>query len=183
MGGDTCRQDGLVLSSPERLWCELSAVLSMTQLVAAGDFLVHRQYPITTIPKLADAVARYRGGPGAALRRECLPYLDTGSESPPESELRVIVVKAGIPGFVANQWVSVPGARYRGDLVCVARKMIIEYQSEYHFDPVQRRKDMTRIERLEAAGWHVMQVNIDDLNDPDELTQRILAVFNARPHY
>jgi very-short-patch-repair endonuclease len=88
---------------------------------------------------------------------------------------------AGISGFVANRWVQVPGARYRGDLVCVERRMIIEYQGGYHFDPVQRRKDMTRIERLRAAGWFVMEVNADDLRDPAELVARIRRVYNARP--
>jgi very-short-patch-repair endonuclease len=181
MGADRRDWDGLPVSSPERVWCELSAVLTMTQLVAAGDYLVHREYPITSIANLADAVARYRGGAGAALRRECLPYLDTGSESPPESELRVIVRAAGIPGFEANVWITVPGARYRGDLVNVERRMVLEYQGGYHFDLEQQRRDMRRIERLRAAGWYVMQVNLDDLNDPDELVARIRSVFDARP--
>jgi very-short-patch-repair endonuclease len=61
--------------------------------------------------------------------------------------------------------------------------MIIEYQSEYHFDPAQHRKDMTRIDRLQAAGWYVMQVNLDDLNDPDELVARIRSVFDERPFF
>ena len=181
MGADRREWDGLPVSSPERLWCELSAVLTMTQLVAAGDYLVHRENPLTSIANLEHAVACYRGGAGAALRRESLPYLDTGSESPPESELRVIVRKAGIPGFETNVWITVPGAMYRGDLVNVERKMILEYQGGYHFDMQQQRKDMRRIERLRAAGWYVMQVNLDDLNDPDELVARIRSVYDTRP--
>jgi very-short-patch-repair endonuclease len=181
MGGDSGTWDGLAISSPERLWCELSAALSLPQLVAAGDYLAHREHPLTSIPLLEDAHSRYRGGAGAALRRQALPHLDPGSESPPESELRVLITVAGIAGFVANRWVQVPGARYRGDLVCVERKMIIEYQGAYHFDPAQRRKDMTRIERLRAAGWFVMEVNADDMHDPDELVARIRRVYESRP--
>jgi very-short-patch-repair endonuclease len=173
--------DGLRISSPERLWCELSAVLSMLQLVAAGDYLVNRDNPNTTIERLADASRRFPGRAGAGRRRECLPHLDTGSESPMESELRVIVITANIAGFVANLWIRVPGARYRGDLAFPHKKVIVEYQSDYHFDPVQRRKDMTRIERLQAAGWYVMQVNVDDLNHPEELVARLKSVLDSRP--
>ncbi|MBB5844523.1 very-short-patch-repair endonuclease [Conyzicola lurida] len=181
IGSDVEEWSGLPVSSPERLWCELSSVLTLTQIVAAGDYLVSRNLPFTTIERLAEASARFPGRAGSRLRAESLPLLDTGSESPMESELRVIVIMANIPGFVANLWITVPGARYRGDLVFPHKKVIVEYQSEYHFDPVQRRRDMTRIDRLQAAGWHVMQVNLDDLNHPEELVARIRRVLDSRP--
>ena len=179
--GDVRDRSGLPVSSPERLWCELSAVLTVPQLVAAGDHLVQRYNPATSIERLAAASALFPGRVGAGKRAESLPMLDGSSESPMESELRVIVIVAKIPGCVANMTIEVPGARYRGDLVFPHKKVIVEYQSEYHFDPAQRRKDMTRIDRLQAAGWFVMQVNLDDLNDPDELVARIRSVLEARP--
>jgi len=179
--GDVRTWDGLPISTAERLWCELSAVLTVPQLVAAGDYLIQRHGPHTTVERLAEASAHFVRRIGGPRRRECLPYLDPDSESPMESELRVIVIKARIPGFVANLSIEVPGARYRGDLVFPHKKVIVEYQSEYHFDPVQRRKDMTRIDRLQAAGWFVMQVNLDDLNHPDELVARIRSVLDSRP--
>jgi very-short-patch-repair endonuclease len=179
--GDVRLWDGLRVSSPERLWCELSAVLTVPQLVAAGDYLIRRSDPQTSVDRLAAASAAFVGKAGGPRRRECLAYLDAGSESPMESELRVIVIMAKIPGFVANLSSQVPGARYRGDLVFPEKKVIVEYQSEYHFDPTQRRRDMTRIDRLQAAGWFVMQVNLDDLNHPDELVARIRSVLASRP--
>lgn len=181
MGGDVRIWDRLPLSSPERLWCELSTVLSLSQLVAAGDQLVHHRWPMTSIERLAAAVERYPGRVKASVRRESLGYLSDAAESPTESELRVVMAQAGIIGFAPNLWVQVPGARYRGDLVNVERRMILEYQGEYHFDLEQQRKDMRRIERLRAAGWYVMQVNVDDLNDPAELVTRIRSVLAGRP--
>ena len=181
MGGDARLWDGLPISTPERLWCELSTVLSMTQLVAAGDYLLYRESPMTSIERLTAAVERFPGRVKSTLRRECLEYLSDGSESPTESELRVVMVRAGITGFAPNIWVQVPGARYRGDLVNIERRMILEYQGEYHFDLEQQRKDMRRIERLRAAGWYVMQINLDDLNDPEELVARIRSVLDSRP--
>ena len=173
--------DGLRISTPERVWCELSAVLTVPQLVAAGDYLVQRYAPLTSVERLAAASAVFAGRIGGPRRTECLPYLDPASESPMESELRVIVLMAKIPGLVANMTIEVPGARYRGDLVFPGKRVIVEYQSEYHFDAAQRRRDMTRIDRLQAAGWFVMQVNVDDLTDPEELVARIRSVLDSRP--
>ena len=39
---------------------------------------------------------------------------------------------------------------------------------------------MTRISRLEADGWLVMQVNKNDLDNPGELIQRIHQVLSRR---
>ena len=59
--------------------------------------------------------------------------------------------------------------------------MVIEYQSRFHESPVDFRTDMTRISRLEADGWVVIQVNADDLDDPGELLARISRVLASRP--
>jgi len=178
--GDVRVWNGLRISAPERLWCELSTKLTVPQLVAVGDFLIQRHGPLTSVDRLTAASAGFVGTAGRSRRSECLPYLDPGSESPTESELRVILMVAKISGFVANMRIDVPGARYRGDLVFPRERVVIEYQGEYHFDPAQWRKDMTRIERLRAAGWFVMQVNYDDLGDPVELVARIRSVLASR---
>jgi very-short-patch-repair endonuclease len=73
------------------------------------------------------------------------------------------------------------GHAYRGDLVIPSRKVVIEYQSRFHESPVDFRKHMTRISRLEADGRVVIQVNADDLDDPEELVARIRRVLDARP--
>lgn len=39
---------------------------------------------------------------------------------------------------------------------------------------------MTRRSRLEAKGWYVMELNADDLKDPDELLMRIRLVLARR---
>ncbi|HRQ00085.1 MAG TPA: DUF559 domain-containing protein, partial [Terrimesophilobacter sp.] len=94
----------------------------------------------------------------------------------------VIVGDGGIRGLEVNFWVQTSGGyRYRGDLVVPRRKLIIEYQSRFHEQPVDFRKDMTRISRLEADGWYVLQVNHNELDNPEELLQRINLVLSTRP--
>jgi very-short-patch-repair endonuclease len=181
--GDAVRRwNGIQLSSPERVWCELGAILNLPDLVAAGDFLIHWRLPLTTRLQLQDAVVAYRGRRGKPRLTQALGLLDDRAESPQESRLRVIVVQGGIPGLSVNLPVTTSGGfSYRGDLAIPSRKMIIEYQGDYHRDPVQYRRDMTRVSRLEADGWYVMLVNADDLRDPAELVQRIRTVLATRP--
>ncbi len=180
--GDLRLWHGLRITTPERTWCDLSVHLELPDLVAAGDFLIHCEFPFTTRSQLQDAVARHPGRRGKAHLHHALEYLDDAAESPQESRLRVIIVQAGIPGIVANLRITTSGGyRYRADLSFPDSKTIIEYQSDYHNDMEQFRRDMTRRGRLEADGWFVMLVNANDLHSPAELVQRIRAVLASRP--
>lgn len=179
---DVQRGASFWMSTPARTFCELSAVLDVPHLVAAGDFILFRDSPLASLATITDTVARYPHGAGAATLRAAVPLLDGGSESPRESRLRVIMVTAGIAGLVTNMPIRTSGGhRYRGDIVIPARMVVIEYQSRFHESPVDFRKDMTRISRLEADGWVVIQVNADDLDDPQELVARIRRVLDSRP--
>ena len=179
--GDTAIHRGLRVSSPARMWCELSVDLALPELVAAGDYLVQWEFPIIGIDALSEAVERYPVRVGGARLRHAAGLLDAHSESPMESELRVIVVTGGLPPVTANLWIPTSsGHRYRGDLVFEGRRVIVEYQSVFHFGPEAFRKDMTRISRLEANVWAVIQVNLDDLGTPIELVARIRRVLDRR---
>lgn len=73
------------------------------------------------------------------------------------------------------------GTTYRADLALPRWKVAIEYQSDYHRDPGQWRKDMSKRESIASVGWHTMEVNADDLNDGVELAARVRAVLASRP--
>lgn len=179
---DVRRWGALRLASPERTWCDLASVLTVTQLVAAGDYVIHWELPLASRESLAAAAGRFASRPGYPTMCEALPLLDDRSESPKESELRVVIVRAGLPGLVTNLPITTSGGySYRGDLVFPERKTIVEYQSRFHESPEAFRKDMTRISRLEADGWVVIQINNDDLADPEELVRRIERVLASRP--
>ena len=111
-----------------------------------------------------------------------LTLLDNRSESPQESRLRVILSLAGVHGLVANLRITVRGKNYRADLALPRWKVAIEYQSDYHRDRGQWRKDMTKRESLASVGWYTMEVNADDVDDGPELAARVRAVLESRPH-
>lgn len=171
---EMCDWQGLRISSPERTWFDLGAVLDLPDLIAATDFLIRRQSPLTTKRKLAAAIARYAGRRGRVVLREALELADERSESRKESQLRVILIQARFEGLVANLEISTSGGfHYRADLAFPKERALIEYQSDYHGDMAQFRADMTRRSRLEADGWTVVLVNADDLRNPEELVARI----------
>jgi very-short-patch-repair endonuclease len=180
--GDVRTWSGLRVSSPQRTWCAIASLLTVPQLVAAGDYLIHWESPLASRADLVEAVERHGSRSGCAELRESLALLDDHAESPKESELRVIVVRAGLTGIAVNLPITTSdGYRYRADLAFPRKKTIIEYQSRFHESPLNFRADMTRISRLEADGWVIIQVNNDDLANPDELVRRVLRVLAGRP--
>jgi very-short-patch-repair endonuclease len=173
------RWNGFLVTSPERTWCDLGAVLHVPDLIAAGDYLIHWGSPITTAEQLARSINGRRGRRGVRRLRVAYPYLHPRSESAKESQLRYIIVSAGLKGLEVNFPITTSGGfNYRGDLAFPSHKLIVEYQSEYHNSPEKFRADMTRASRLQADGWSIMLVNSNDLRNPLELITRIIRVLS-----
>lgn len=173
--------DELRISGPELLWCELGTLLSVPDLVAAGDYLIHHELPIITLPRLREAVAQHPGRRGKPALREALELLNDRAESPQESRLRVHLLRAGVGELAINLPITTSGGfRYRVDIAIPDAKMIIEYQGDHHRERQQYRSDMTRNSRLEADGWFIIMVNADDLQNPTELVHRICSVLARR---
>jgi very-short-patch-repair endonuclease len=171
---------GLKVTTPERTWCDLATVLSVPDLVAAGDYVIHWELPLASREALNLAMLRHPGQRGHRRLVRAFSQLDDRSESRQESLLRVIVLNARIRGVETNLWLTTSGGfHYRGDLVVREKKVIIEYQSRFHDGTKEFAADMTRISRLEADGWYILQVNNHDLDDPAELVQRIRKVLDG----
>lgn len=171
---------GIRRSSPARTWCDLGALLSLGDLVAAADHLVRRRHPLTTIRTLVEAVETYPSRRGIKRLRAALPLVSDAAESRPESLLRVILVEAGFTRLLINHVVTDRFGEFvaRTDVTLVGYRVVIEYMGDYHRStPGQWRADMTRRARLEATGTRVMEINADDLRDPAELIARIWALI------
>lgn len=183
MGDDMVMRNGMRVASVCRTWCELAAVLDLFDLVAAGDYIIHHELPLASREQLADAVERYPGRRGRARLRRALPLLSDRAESAQESRLRCILIVGGLTGLQPNFWVTIRGRRLRIDIAIPERKVAIEYQSEYHLDPAQRRKDMTRASILASDEWLTLEINADDMRSPREIVERVLATLATRPHW
>jgi very-short-patch-repair endonuclease len=178
-GIDIVERGGLRLTAAARTWCDLADLFTLPDLVAAGDHIIHWRQPLASREQLELAVASRVGRRGLKVLRLALRMLSDRAESPPESQLRVLLLLAGFAEPRVNHAVTDRFGEFVGrtDLILDAEKIILEYQGDYH-RPGKRqwRADMTRRSRLEALGWRVMELNADDLKDPEELVARIRAV-------
>lgn len=175
--------NGLPLTSPSRTWLDLAPGLSLYDLVAMGDYLIHWERPLTTLAALTDAADQNAGRRGMTTVRAALPLLRTRAESPRESVLRVIIVLSGLPEPECNLNIFDPSGLFlaRADLAYPQFKLMLEYQGDHHrTDRAQWRRDIRRVGSVEDNGWQVLQFTDDDLRDPDALIARIERRLRGR---
>ena len=167
--------DGLRCSSPAETWCDLSAMLSIDDLVAAGDFLATGNEPYSgeppwaSISELADTFA-YRARmrlPGNPRLRVAVGLVRYGSLSPQETATRLVLIGAGLPEPALNHRVYSPNGSLLGmvDLAYPEDRIAIECEGDHHRDRDQFQRDLARRARFEDAGWIVITVTAADLRD------------------
>lgn len=179
-------QGPLWLPHPADAWGLLAAVGDIGELVAAGDFLISGKSrcaaPACSLEELEETALRFQGLRGIDQLKRALPLLRTGVESPAESELRLVIVRAGLPTPQTSCAVETQGRVLYADLGYPDLRIAIEYDGAYHFDGgVHRaRLDNERIEAMIDAGWRVLRVTALDLRDPRKFLQRLVAAIQER---
>lgn len=170
------------LTCPERTWCDLAHYLPLTELVAAGDYLIRRTRPLTSTDRLAAAVDAFTGQRGVKALRRALQLLNDRAESQKESILRVELVLAGLPAPEVNVDVFDRHGRFiaRVDMMFRQHRLILEYEGLQHLvDADQWNKDIRRTRSLESEGWRVIRVTNADLRDLRALIELIAAHLDA----
>lgn len=90
---------GIRVTSLERTFCDLGSHLDLVELVVLGDRLVRRS--VTTPERLQFEANNWIGDHATVLRRAASLVWE-GVDSPPESRLRMLVVRAGLPEPTVN---------------------------------------------------------------------------------
>ena len=170
--------DGLTLSQ---------AVVLLDALLTDADNYPHllRGRPVATPDELAERIRSWPRLPGRDLILEALSRARAGVESPKETETRLLIVDAGLPEPVVQHEVR-DGRRLvaRIDLAYPQWKIAIEYEGEEHrLDARRWRDDISRRRALEAAGWVVLRVTIEDLRRPSGFLADLTAVVRTRTHH
>ncbi|MDR6970919.1 hypothetical protein [Leifsonia shinshuensis] len=171
--------DGLPISAPAHVWCQLSGMIAPEDLVAAGDYLVGaRSRPArVTMEELSALSADVHRTKGGKARAWALPRIRSGADSRPETLLRLLLDELGAGEFAVNQPLVLDGGTVtlHPDLALPSERIAFEYEGDGH--RVDRRQwflDIRRHELLEAAGWRVVRVTADDLfRDRDALIARV----------
>lgn len=188
--------DGLRLTDPATTWTQLSTLMRLDDLVAAGDFFVTGEEPrgeaypraLATLDDLGSAQRRYGRTPGATVLREALPRVRFGPLSPRETLVRLQLVDAGLPEPELNWHVRDRFGRVVAliDLAYPDQLVGIEYEGDGHRERDRFRADIHRRERLEDLGWTIVRLTADDTSidrDPRrvrEMTNRVARRLRER---
>lgn len=160
---------GVPVTSPGMTFMHLAVVLDLVQLTAFGDMLVKRK--VITLEELR-AYARAWNRHGRRLGGHAAEYVRDRVESNPESNLRMLILLAGLPEPAVNPWILDDDGtpKYRVDLAYLAIKLAIEYDGRWHDEPAQVAKDEARREWLRQRGWTVIVVKAEGLYESPDST-------------
>jgi hypothetical protein len=165
--------DGMRITTPARTALDFGRRYPLGVAVAAVDALAQ-----ATELKLADVellIDRYTGRRGIKAARAALELVDGGAQSPKETWLRLLLIKAGFPRpqtqiAVRNEW---GWAEAYLDMGWEDIKVGVEYEggqhqtSRYHY-----RKDIRRLETVERHyGWILVRVVAED--HPADILRRV----------
>jgi hypothetical protein len=122
------------------------------------------------------ALPRCRGR-AAAVRAAALA--DGLAESPPETRLRLLLHRSGLPVPIAQYEVWV-GGRFiaKVDFAWPELRFAVEYDGAWHGDPDQFPKDRRRLNRLSGVDWRVHFVTKADMRRRRELVTDVARALS-----
>lgn len=182
---------GLPVTDAASTWLQLAGVLALDDLVAAGDHLVLDPAvldpldlrPFLSLDELVEAAQEFRGR-GSRLATEAAPLVRVGAESRPETLVRLLLARSGLPEPVVNHVVTAVDGRFiaRVDLAYPELRIAIEYDGDQHRTSTQQYEhDIARFDRLHEAGWLVVRVRSHGLfRDPADTVARVARALAAR---
>ena len=135
----------------------------------------------TSRSALVNHAELHRGEMGSVRARSVLELCDPLAESPPESHLRVHIVRAGLPPPVPQYRVIVDRVHIaRVDLAWPQWKLAVEYDGQWHAAGDQLADDRERLRNLNSAGWYVFHVTARDMRNIDQVLRDLAAVIAGR---
>lgn len=189
--GEVVMHDGVRVTSPARTWLDLASLLTVDELISAGDSIVaahgpdfpRPKTPLATIEDLRRMVASHPGMRGMKTARLALSEIRVGSDSPQETKMRLLLsrTKLGEPVLnhvILNNWgqPSVwPDAAYP------ERRLALQYDGAHHSDPHQCQLDSKRRAVTQRLGWTEVRVFKEDLEgEKPFLIEKVRAALEAR---
>lgn len=171
---------GVPTLGPDRSFVDSATLLGLRHLVRAGDALVRAG--LTSIETLI-AFTSASHLDGVVRAREAALLVRDRVDSPRETDVRLLLVCAGLPEPEVNVDVHADDGAWlaRGDLVLRRWRIVVEHDGWHHErDADQRQKDHFRRERLEAADWTLIVVTQADFAHPTSIVSRTFEAMVRR---
>lgn len=170
--GETTSISGLPVTTPARTAFDIGRRLAVDPGVQRIDALMNATG--VKFDEITSVITDHPGVRGLRILQQTLSLVDGGAESPQESRLRLVIVRAGLPA--PETQISFPDLGIRVDMGWREWKIAVEYDGVQHWaDGRQRAWDIERIALLEAAGWAVVRVSAEMLGRPQVIIDRIYA--------
>lgn len=153
--------NGRPVREPSELWCELASVLTLDELIQAGDRLLSENpFRLATVEQLTDAVRRHGRRPGAKKLRDALPQLRENVWSPKETTVRLTITRAGMPEPENNKPIYDRNGKLVaiGDLVLEEFMTLVEYEGERWHSDARAIIDIDRFNALSALKWTIVRI-------------------------
>lgn len=173
---EICLAGSMVVTTPPRTAFDIGRRHPLDEAIPILDALLNTTG--ITAGDVSAVASKHPGARGVARLRAALQLVDGGAESPPESRLRLVLVRAGLP--MPQTQIAFPELRIRVDLGWPEWKVAVEYDGIQHWSNRRQRSwDIERIALLEAAGWTVVRVSAEMLSHPDAVVERVRAKLRA----
>ncbi|OBH38450.1 hypothetical protein A5692_09065 [Mycobacterium sp. E342] len=169
---------GIPATTPARTALDLACRYQVDAAVAAIDALARAtELKVSDAEMIAD---RYPGRRGIRRARIALSLADPGAESPRETWLRLLLIRAGFPPPQTQIAVHEYGALIAClDMGWEDIKLAVEYEGDQHrTDRRQFNKDIRRAESLVELGWTVVRVTAADT--PGGIIARVTTAWQRR---
>lgn len=159
---EICQIGDMRLTNPARTAVDLACKFPEDTAVAAIDALARAAR--LKVSDIEAAAERHSGRKGIKQARATIALVDPGAESPQETWLRLLVIRAGYPRPetqypVCNEYGAVIG---EVDLAWPDLKIALEYEGRHHTDPDILRKDIARVDQMIENRWIVVRVTCRD---------------------
>ena len=174
VGARLRRIRGRLATVPAWTAVEVARSVRRSRALATLDAALH--VGACTAAELDAAIDEQKGRRGIVKVRELAPYADGRSESPMESEARLVFIDGGLPmPELQYQVVDRCGDRWRVDFAWPDAMVVAEYESmEWHASPAALKHDRIKTSRLQECGFSVIPVVVDDVRHrPHDLVARI----------
>ncbi|HEU4668107.1 MAG TPA: hypothetical protein VFS79_10625 [Arthrobacter sp.] len=164
--------------------------MSIEELTVVADHLLRiprpdfegRTQPYATREDLEDMLDRHKGTPGIRKARVALDRARVGSDSAPETRLRLALEDAGLPEPLLNVPTELgAGVVRQPDLSYPEQKVAVEYDGEGHSEVAQIVRDITREEDFVRAGWILVRISKRHMEkDAGRAVAKVRSVLSGR---
>jgi very-short-patch-repair endonuclease len=151
--------DGMRVTTPERTAFDVGRRDHLDDAIARLDALA--QVTDFKVPTVEELAARHSHTRGLRQLETALQLVDAGAESPQETRLRLLIIRAGYPRPQTQIPVPRPDGRgwYYLDMGWEDPKLAVEYDGDHHRTTRERfAYQIGRAEDLHQLGWLVVTV-------------------------